>query len=34
MRILADATQQRLPFRECLLLIPLTLEGHAGARPQ
>ena len=33
MRILAHATQQRLPFSECLLLIPLALEGHTGARP-
>ena len=34
MRILADAMQQRLPFSESLLLIPLALEGQAGARPQ
>ena len=33
MRILAHATHQRLPFSECLILIPLALEGHAGARP-
>ena len=31
MRILADATQQRLPFSECLILIPLAKAcGLAG----
>ena len=31
---MTDGLQQNFPFGQSLLLIPLALEGHTGARPQ
>ena len=31
---MTDGLQQSFPLSQSLLLIPLALEGHAGARPQ